>query len=257
MSTLGSLFYALANLLHPRMLWLMLWPVLVALVLWSTVAFFLLGWIVARLAARLDELFRHTLSFLTLDFTDWALIAAKVIVYLAFIPLVYMTALIILSVFGMPAMVGHVAKRSYPQLERRHGGGTLGSAWNSVVALLGMAGLALISVPLWFFPPLWPLIPLLIMAWANQRLLRYDALAEHADREEMRAVFRRRRGGLYLLGAMLALAAYIPLLGFFVPALFALAFIHYLLGALAEQRQLKPPMGAMATKNWPEGNTPP
>jgi CysZ protein len=257
MSVLGSLLYALGNLLHPRMLWLMLWPVLVALVLWSTVAFFLLGWIVARLAARLDELFRHALSFLTLDFTDWALIAAKVIVYLAFIPLVYMTALIILSVFGMPAMVDHVAKRSYPQLERRRGGGTLGSAWNSVVALLGMAGLALVSVPLWFFPPLWPLIPLLIMAWANQRLLRYDALAEHADREEMRAAFRQRRAGLYLLGLMLALAAYIPLVGFFVPALFALAFIHYLLGALAEQRQLKPPMDAMATKNWPEGNTPP
>jgi len=257
MSALRSLFHALANLLHPRMLWLMLWPVLVALVVWGTVAFFLLGWIIARLAARLDQLLRDSFSFLTLDFTDWALIAAKVIVYLAFIPLVYMTALIILSVFGMPVMVDHVARRSFPQLERRHGGGTLGSAWNSVVALLGMAGLALASVPLWFFPPLWPLIPLLIMAWANQRLLRYDALAEHADREEMRAVFRRRRGGLYLLGAMLALAAYIPLLGFFVPALFALAFIHYLLGALAEQRQLKPPMDPMATKNWPEGNTAP
>ncbi len=257
MSALGSLLQALASLLHPRMLWLMLWPVLVALVVWSTVAFFLLGWIIARLAARLDQLFHDAFFFLTLDFTDWALIAAKVIVYLAFIPLVYMTALIILSVFGMPVMVDHVATRSYPELERRHGGGALGSAWNSVVALLGMAGLALVSVPLWFFPPLWPLIPLLIMGWANQRLLRYDALAEHADREEMRAIFRERRAGLYLLGVMLALAAYIPLVGFFVPALFALAFIHYLLGALAARRRLKPPMEAMVTKNWPEGNTPP
>jgi CysZ protein len=257
MSALGSLFHALANLLHPRMLWLMIWPVLVALVVWSTVAFFLLGWIIARLAARLDQLFHDAFYFLTLDFTDWALIAAKLIVYLAFIPLVYMTALIILGVFGMPVMVDHVASRSYPQLERKRGGSTLGSAWNGVVALLGMAGLALVTVPLWFFPPLWPLIPLLVMGWANQRLLRYDALAEHADPQEMRALFRERRTGLYLLGAMLALAAYIPLVGFFVPAFFALAFIHYLLGALAERRQLKPAMEAMATKNWPEGNAPP
>jgi len=257
MSIPNSLLYALANLLHPRMLWLMLWPVLVALVLWSTAAFFLLAWIIARLAARLDQLFRDAFFFLTLDFTDWALIAAKVLVYLAFIPLVYMTALIILSVFGMPAMVEHVAIRSYPQLERRRGGGTLGSAWNGIVALLGMAGLVIVSLPLWLFPPLWPLIPLLVMAWANQRLLRYDALAEHADPQEMSAVFRERRAGLYLLGLMLALAAYIPLVGFFVPALFALAFIHYLLGALAERRQLKPPMEAMATKNWPNGNAPP
>jgi len=257
MSVLGSLVYALANVLHPRMLWLMLWPVLVALVLWSTAAFFLLGWIIARLAARLDQLLRDTFSFLTLDFTDWALIAAKVLVYLAFIPLVYMTALVILSVFGMPVMVDHVARRSYPQLERRRGGGTLGSAWNSVVALLGMAGLAIVTLPLWLFPPLWPLIPLLVMAWANQRLLRYDALAEHAEPQEMGAIFRERRAGLYLLGLLLALAAYIPLVGFFVPALFALAFIHYLLGALAARRQLKPLMEAMATKNWPGGNAPP
>jgi hypothetical protein len=243
MSVLGSLLYAAANLLHPRMLWLMIWPVLVALVFWSTVAFFLLGWVIARLASKLDQV----LSFVALDVTDWTLIASKVIVYLAFIPLVYMTALVILSIFGMPAMVEHVAKRSYPGLERRHGGSGIGSAWNAVVALLGMFGLALLSVPLWLFPPLWPVIPLLIMAWANQRLLRYDALAEHADAQEMRAIFRERRSGLYLMGFLMALAAYVPLLGFFVPALFALAFIHYLLGALALRREssLTAPMPAI------------
>jgi hypothetical protein len=257
MSVPGALLQALAHLLHPRMLWLMLWPVIVALVLWSTVAFFLLGWIIARLAARLDQLFHEAFFFLALDFTDWALIAAKVLLYLAFIPLVYMTALILLSTFGMPAMVDHVARRSYPELERRRGGGALGSAWNGAVALLGMAGLVIVTLPLWIFPPLWPLIPLLVMAWANQRLLRYDALAEHADPQEMAAIFRERRAGLYLLGLLLALAAYIPLVGFFVPAFFALAFIHYLLAALAARRQLRPSMEAMATKNWPEGNAPP
>ncbi len=236
-----SLAYAAANLLHPRMLWLMLWPVLAALAFWSTVAFFLLGWVVARLAAKIDQLV-HGVSFITFDVTDWTVIAAKVIVYLGFIPLVYMTALLILGVFGMPAMVDHVAARSFPGLERRHGGGALGSAWNGVVALLGMAGLALLSVPLWLLPPLWPLIPLLVMAWANQRLLRYDALAEHANGEEMRQIFGERRGTLYLLGFCMALAAYVPLVGFFVPAYFALAFIHYLLTALASRRELSAPM---------------
>ena len=235
MSAARSLAYAAGNLLHPRMLWLMLWPVLVALLLWSTAAFFLLGWVVARLAAKIDQLL-HGFSFITFEVTDWTLIAAKVIVYLGFIPLVYMTALLILSIFGMPAMVEHVARRSYPDLERRHGGGTLGSAWNGVVAILGMLGLALVTIPLWILPPLWPVIPLLVMAWANQRLLRYDALAEHGEHQEMAEVFRERRGTLYLLGLLMALAAYVPFFGFFVPAFFALAFIHYLLGALAEKR---------------------
>ena len=49
-----------------------------------------------------------------------------------------------------------------------------------------------------------------------------------------------RRGGLYLMGLLMALAAYIPFVGFFVPAYFALAFIDYLLAAL-DQRRLSAP----------------
>ena len=81
------------------------------------------------------------------------------------------------------------------------------------------------------------------MAWANQRLLRYDALAEHADAQEMAAIFRARRGALWVMGFVMALTVYVPFAGFFVPALFALAFIHYLLGALAQRRLT----GAMPT----------
>src|SRR5882724_7867299 len=155
MSVARSLLRAVGSLLHPRMLWLMLWPVLVSLVFWGTVGFFLIGWLIARLAERLEQLFRGTLFFLTLDFTDWALIASKVLLYLAFVPLVYLTALIILGIFGMPIMVDHVAARSYPGLERRHGGGLLGSAANGVAVLLGMVALAIVTLPLWLIPPLW------------------------------------------------------------------------------------------------------
>ena len=245
MSAAGSLFYALLNMLHPRMLWLMIWPVLAALALWSAAAFFLLGWIVARLAGRIEQLLRDSLAFLALDFTDWALIAAKVMLYIGFIPLVYMTALVILSIFGMPAMVDHVARRSFPRLERRRGGGTAGSVWNSVAALFFMVVLLLVGLPAWLIPPLGIALFTATIAWANQRLLRYDALAEHADAAEMAAIFREQRGTLFLLGLLMALAAYVPFFGFFVPAFFALAYIHYLLGALEQRRQLKPPMPAI------------
>jgi CysZ protein len=96
--------------------------------------------------------------------------------------------------------------------------------------------LFVVSLPLWFLPPLWPLIPLAILSWGNQRLLRYDALAEHADAAEMARIFRERRGALYLLGFLLALLAYVPLIGFVGPVVFGLAFIRYLLGALQESR---------------------
>jgi len=50
-------------------------------------------------------------------------------------------------------------------------------------------------------------------------------------------VISGRRGSLYLLGLVLALMAYIPLVGFFAPVLFGLSFIHYLLAALKVHRE--------------------
>ena len=236
MSVAGSLFYAAANLLHPRMLWLMLWPRRVSLAIWGTAALALWTRTAVWLAGLLKQWMESAMFFLRLDMSDAALIAAHVLLFLLFVPLVYLTALFILSVFGMQKMVEHVASRSFPGLERRRGGGVAGSGWNALVAFFGMIGLGVVSLPFWFLPPLWPLIPPAILGWVNQRLLRYDALAEHADREEMARLFRDRRASLYLLGLLLALAAYIPIIGLFAPVLFGLAFIHYLLGALNSRR---------------------
>jgi CysZ protein len=141
----------------------------------------------------------------------------------------------------MNSMVDYVAARSFPQLERRRGGGAVGSSMNAAGAFLGMLGLFVVSIPLWIVPPLWPVIPVLVLAWVNQRLLRYDALAEHADKAEMGELFRERRAALYGLGLVMALAAFVPLVGFAAPVVFGLAYIHYLLGALAHRRALSPP----------------
>ena len=237
MSAISSLLYGAANVLHPRMLWLMVWPMLVSLAIWGTVALALWTRTALWLADVLNRWLQTAAAFIDFDLGGAALVAAHVLLFLLFVPLVYLTALFILGIFGMEKMVNHVAARSFPHLERRRGGGIAGSGWNGIVALAGMAGLFVASLPLWIVPPLWPLIPLAILAWVNQRLLRYDALAEHADADEMRYLFRARRGSLYLLGLLLALTAYIPLVGFAAPVVFGLAYIRYLLGALDELRR--------------------
>jgi CysZ protein len=232
-----SLVFALANLLHPRMLWLMLWPVLVALALWGTVVFVFWAQLAAWLAGVIHQWLTTGWFALQWEVQDLALIAAKAMIVILLVPLVQLTALLILSSFGMPAMVAHVAERSYPGLEQRRGGSLAGSLWNGLVALAGMAILFVLSTPLWFFPPLWPMIPLVIVGWVNQRVLRYDALAEHATAAEMRQVFTGRRGAMYLLGLVLALLAYVPFVGLLAPVLFGLSFIHYLLAALKVHRE--------------------
>jgi hypothetical protein len=232
-----SLIFALGNLLHPRMLWLMLWPLLIALALWGTLAIVFWAQLAAWLAGVINQWLTTGMFALHWDLQGAALVAAKVLILILLVPLIQLTALLILSSLGMPSMVEHVASRSYPGLQRRRGGSLAGSLWNSALALAGMAMLFIVSVPFWFFPPLWPIIPVAILGWVNQRVLRYDALAEHATAEEMRRVFAARRGTLYLLGVVLALMAYVPFVGFFAPVLFGLSFIHYLLAALKLHRE--------------------
>ena len=237
MSEVGAaLLFAFANLAHPRILWLMLWPVLLALALWGAAALVLWGRLVVWLADTLKGWVQTATFFVNWDATDVTLFAAKALILVLLVPLIQLTALLILGVFGMPVMVNHVAERRFPELERRRGGGLAGSVWNSVVALLGMLLLAVLSAPFWLFPPFWPLIPVAILAWVNQRVLRYDALSEHADAAEMKRIFAQCRATLLMLGAGLALVAYVPVLGFFAPVIVALTFIHYLLTRLKRLR---------------------
>ncbi len=232
-----ALIKAFASLLHPRMLLLMLWPVLIALVLWLGLAFAFWSQAAAWLQANFEQSAVIGWAITVWPLTYIATHLAWILLALLFVPLVLVTAVLIIGVFAMPAMVGHVAARGYPQLERLQGGTFAGSVWNSVAAVVWLALLSVLSLPLWFFPPLWPLLPIVLFGYLNQRVFRYDALAEHATAWEMKTLIRRDRGELFLLGIALALVGMIPLLGFFAPVYGGLAFIHYCLARLAQLRE--------------------
>ena len=232
-----ALIRAFGSLLHPRMLLLMVWPVIAALALWITLALLFwtqaAGWIGLQLGQSATYEWVITTWPLALVATHlvWILLA------LLMIPLVLITAVLIIGVFAMPMMAAHVAERAYPQLARKHGGTFAGSFWNGVAALLILALLAGLSLPLWVFPPLWPVLPVLMFGYFNQRVFRYDAWAEHANGWEMQTLIRRHRKDLFLLGVILALVGHIPLLGFFSPVYGGLTFIHYCLARLAQLRE--------------------
>jgi uncharacterized protein involved in cysteine biosynthesis len=79
-----------------------------------------------------------------------------------------------------------------------------------------------------------------LAAYLNQRLFRYDALSEHASAEEYRAILVASWGRMYLLGIMLALLYYVPLLNLLVPVLSGLAFTHFGLAQLQDLRRRLP-----------------
>ena len=233
---LKALLRALASLVHPRMLWLMVWPLLVALVIWITLALLYWSQVATWAQAELQRYGVYDWTASTWPFTLLAAVLGWVLGLLVFVPLVLVTAVLIIGIFSMPAMVRHVADRDYPGLERRRGGTFAGSLANAAAALLVFLALALVTLPLWLAPPLWPFLPLLLLGYLNQRVFRYDALAEHASAAEIAEVVRRWRGDLFLLGIVLALAGHIPVVGLLMPVYAGLAYIHYCLGRLAQLR---------------------
>src|SRR5207302_11474358 len=105
MSIARSLVYGVANLLHPRMLWLMLWPMLLALAIWGTVAIALWLRVATLIAGSLQPWPEAAMVFANFYLGHATFIAAHVLMFLLFVPLVYLTALFIVGIFGMMSMV--------------------------------------------------------------------------------------------------------------------------------------------------------
>lgn len=227
---------AIRSMMHPRMLLLMIWPLALAALLWIVAAVFFGAMTVSWLQSYLTD---SIVAQWTSQWFDFAPVAAALgwfALAILFVPLVLVTASLIIGIFGMPKMVDHIAARRYPNLERKHGGGIGAMTVNAFFALFVFLLLSLITLPLWFVPVLWPVIPVLLFAYFNQRMFRFDALAEHASEEEMRDLSSRHGGEMFLLAILLSLLAHVPILGFFTPVISGLAFIHYCLARLAEAR---------------------
>lgn len=156
-----------------------------------------------------------------------------------FVPLVFVTALFITALFAMPALVRLVAERDYPALERKQGGSFVGSLANAALALGVYVVLWAASLPLWFLGAGF-VVPFVAAAYLNQRLFRYDALAEHASHPEMQTLFTRYRSSLWGLGLITGLMQFVPFLNLFAAVLAALAFVHFGLARLAALRQPPP-----------------
>lgn len=127
---------------------------------------------------------------------------AAVTVVLIVSPVIIMVALAIIAVAMTPQMVALVAERRFAQLERKRGG----SWWGSVVWALASTAVALLalllSIPLWFVPPLVLVVPPLIWGWLTYRVMAFDALAEHASQAERQAIFKTHRYRLILMGVV-------------------------------------------------------
>src|SRR5512146_2486367 len=107
-----ALTRAFLSLLHPRMLWLMVWPMVAALAIWIALAALFWGqalhWVEIELGST--GLIQWMMTIAPLAFLAAHL--AWVILIVAFIPLVLVTAVLLVAIFAMPAMVDQVSATS-------------------------------------------------------------------------------------------------------------------------------------------------
>lgn len=235
---MSSMFSALSrgvrDLFQFRVLVIVIWPIVAASLLWLLVGVTfwetISGWIDSGLAAIGIQAWLDGVE------PRWIANGIQIVLHLLlFAPMVFMTALVLTALFAMTALIRLVAERHYPQLERRNGGSLIGNLLNALVAVGIFAAIWLLTLPLWLIGA-GVVIPFIAAMFLNQRLFRYDALAEHASADEMRILFAQYQSSWWGLGLLMGLMQFIPLLNLFAPVLTALVFIHFGLARLAELR---------------------
>ncbi len=220
-------------LLTARVLALATLPLVIAAFAWIAIGYFAWSPLTAAVAGFLGAP--------AADAAGWQRFAAQAVALLLFAALAIATALAAVAILAMPVIVRAVAQRDFPALEARRGGTFAGGVRNAIVALLLFVPLWLASLPLLVFPPLYAVAALLLNGWLAQRMFRYDALAEHADRTEIEALLARSRGRLMGLGLVLAPLSLVPIVNVLVLPLFAgIAFTELCLGELAALRAASP-----------------
>ncbi|MBX6316787.1 EI24 domain-containing protein [Pigmentiphaga sp.] len=159
-----------------------------------------------------------------------------VVATLILLPLSGILGLVVAAVLIMPLVLRNLEKNDYPELERRGRNATVASVWNAVwVTTLFVFGW-LFTMPLWLLPPLAVLLPIAWWAFAFTRMLRLDAMIEHASPEERRLLLARHNRGFWALGLICSLLNLLPPAWFILPVFSALLFSHFALEALRRLR---------------------
>lgn len=227
---LDSFWRAAAYCLRPRVMALSVLPLLLMVGLALGLGYFYWDGAVQGMRALLDA------SPLLASFWNWlqgwglgdvTSVVAPLMVVLAVAPALVVVSLLVVAVLMTPALVALVADRRFPVLERKKGGSFIASvAWSVSSTVLALIALV-VSVPLWLVPPLVLILPPLIWGWLTYRVMVFDALADHASKEERQEIFRRHRSSLLGIGILTGYLGAAPSIVWASGVVFAAAFLSW------------------------------
>lgn len=230
---------ALASQMHPKMLLAILLPFFVFIVgavlllwlLWTP----LTGWLDTSV---LEGSYVDTVDawLVNVGLFSLKLYLVPILALLILLPMAGILGLAVAAVFIMPLVLRHLESREYAGLERKGSLVATYGWWNAIwVMALFIVGW-LVTLPLWLIPFMPLLLPVFWWAFAFSRMLRVDALLEHADDAERRYLWKHHNRQYWLLGLLLSLVSLLPLVWLVLPTLSALVFAHFSLEALRRLR---------------------
>jgi uncharacterized protein involved in cysteine biosynthesis len=230
-NVIQALWRSLKSLARPGLWRYLFAPALISLLLWLILAWWSVDLFVSWLIeyppfSYLDSWGLVWLAHILAHLGGWTVILA----------LAYLTATLIAAVFVLPWLLRRVAAREYPELASMGNDSFIASVLNSMVATLCFSVAWFMSLPFWLLPGAGLVLSLLLMAWFNRKTFAFDCLAQHATEAENAQIRHRHARPLFILGLTLALLAHLPFIGLLIPALSALAYIHYCLETLRQLR---------------------
>ena len=227
-SLFDSFWRAAAYCLIPRVIVLSLMPLLLIAIIAGVSTYFFWDSAIASVQQMLGDSGLLSGLWNWLASMGWSHITeylAPLLVVLAAVPVIVLFALLSVAVFMTPALVNLVAERRFPQLARKKGASLLASVlWSAVSTVVALVALV-VSSPLWLIPPLVLVLPPLIWGWLTYRVMSFDALSEHASKEERQAIFARHRYSLLGIGVVCGFLGAAPSLVWASAVVFAAAFL--------------------------------
>lgn len=236
---------AVQSQFHPRMLFAMLLPFLIILVAITLLLFFAM--------APLSQLLKQLISDSTVitqanewlvsvglfSILAWQVWLAPLLTFIVLLPLSGMIGLAVAAVCVMPMVLAHISRRDYPDVTMMGRNAFAISVWNAIwVSMLFAVGWFL-TLPFWLVPPLGFVVSIFWWTFAFSRMMRIDAIVEHATPAERRLLIQRHNTGFWTMGLVCAFMNLVPPAWIFLPVFSGLVFTHYGLEALRQLRQKK------------------
>ncbi|MDZ7920547.1 EI24 domain-containing protein [Rhodoferax sp.] len=200
---LDAFWRSVAYCLHPKVIGLSLLPLLLVIGLIVGLGYFYMDPALAAVQELLEssDLLNQLWSWLeSIGAGKLKTVLVPLIVIALATPVIVVASLLVVATLMTPMIVRLVTQRRFPALERTGGASYLVSVFWGLGASLTALVLLVLSMPLWFVPPLVLVLPPLIWGWLTYRVLAFDALADHATAEERHTLMRRHRWWLLGMG---------------------------------------------------------